>query len=68
MNMKSVVRGERRQTSEHHEQCCFEKESRRAVAKLNDLLGYREITLKSDTQPATIAFCKADVTTEDAVK
>ena len=40
-----------------------------------DLLGYREITLKSDTEPAMIAFrnrvaemCKAEVTTEDAVK
>ena len=40
-----------------------------------DLLGYREITLKSDTEPAIVAFrnrvaamCKAEVTTEDAVK
>ena len=45
------------------------------VAKFTDLLGYREITLKSDTEPAIIAFrnrvaalCKAEVTTEDAVK
>ena len=45
------------------------------VVKFVDLLGYREITLKSDTEPATIAFrnrvaemCKAEVTTEDAVK
>ena len=45
------------------------------VAKFIDLLGYREITLKSDTEPAIRAFrnrvaamCKADVTTEDAVK
>ena len=45
------------------------------VAKFIDLLGYREITLKSDTEPAIIAFrnrvaalCKAEVTTEDAVK
>ena len=40
-----------------------------------DLLGYREISLKSDTEPAIIAFrnslaamCKAEVTTEDVVK
>ena len=53
---------ERRQTSEHHEQRCAEERS-------------REITLKSDTEPAIIAFrnrvaeaCKAEVTTEDAVK
>ena len=45
------------------------------VAKFIDLLGYREITLKSDTEPAIIAFrnrvaeaCKAEVTVEDAVK
>ena len=45
------------------------------VAKFIDLLGYREITLKSDTEPAIIAFRnraaearKAEVTTEDAVK
>ena len=45
------------------------------VAKFIDLLGYREMTLKSDTEPAIIAFrnrgaeaCKAEVTTEDAVK
>ena len=45
------------------------------VAKVIDLLGYREITLKSDTEPAIIPFrnrvaalCKAEVTTEDAVK
>ena len=45
------------------------------VAKFIDLLGYREITLKSDTEPAISAFknrvaalCKAEVTTEDAVK
>ena len=45
------------------------------VAKFIDLLGYREITLKSDTEPPIIAFrnrvaeaCKAEVTTEDAVK
>ena len=43
--------------------------------KFIDFLGYREITLKSDTEPAIIAFrnrvaamCKAEVTTEDAVK
>ena len=45
------------------------------MVKFIDLLGYREITLKSDTEPAIIAFrnrlaalCKAEVTTEDAVK
>ena len=45
------------------------------VVKFIDLLGYREITLKSDTEPAIIAFrnrvaalCKAEVTMEDAVK
>ena len=44
------------------------------VAKFIDLLGYREITLKSDTEPAIVAFrnraaemCKAGVTTHDAV-
>ena len=38
------------------------------VAKFMDLLGYREITLKRDTEPAIIAFrfrvaemCKAEV-------
>ena len=43
------------------------------VAKFIDLLGY-QITLKSDIEPAIIAFrnrvaeaCKAEVTTEDAV-
>ena len=45
------------------------------VVKFIDLPGYREITLKSDTEPATVALrnrvaamCKAEVTTEDAVK
>ena len=45
------------------------------AVKFIDLLGYHEITLKSDTEPAIIAFrnrvaamCKAEVTTEDAVK
>ena len=39
------------------------------------MLGYREITLKSDTEPAIFAFrirveetCTAEVTAEDAVK
>ena len=39
------------------------------------MLGYRDITLKSDTEPAIIAFryraaalCKGEVTTEDAVQ
>ena len=43
--------------------------------KFTDLLGYREVTLKSDTEPAIIVFrnrvaamCKAGVTTKDAVK
>ena len=42
------------------------------MAKFIDLLGYREITLNSDTEPSVIAFrrrvaqmCKAE---EDAVK
>ena len=45
------------------------------VAKLIDLLGYREIKLKTDTDPAIIAFrirvadmCNVEVTTEDVVK
>ena len=45
------------------------------TAKFIDLLGYREITLTSGTEPAIIAFrnrvaemCKAQSTTEDAVK
>ena len=45
------------------------------VARFIDLLGCREITLESDTEPAIVAFrnrvaamCKAEVTTEDAVK
>ena len=40
-----------------------------------DLLGYRDIPLKGDTEPAIIAFrcrvaeiCKAEAATEDAVK
>ena len=45
------------------------------VAKFIELLGNREITLKSDTELAIIAFrnrvvevCRAEVTAEDAVK
>ena len=45
------------------------------VVRFIDLLGYREITLKIDTEPALVAFrnrvaamCKAEVATEDAVK
>ena len=45
------------------------------VARFITSLGYKEITLKSDTEPAIIAFrnraaenCKAEVTLEDAVK
>ena len=93
MKMKSVVsaqanvrrssnwhRGERRQTSEHHEQCCVDKGvaepwTVERVATFIDLLGYREITLNSDTESVIIAFrnrvaamCKAEVATVDAVK
>ena len=42
------------------------------MVKFIDLLGYRQITLESDTEPAIVAFrnrvaamCKAEVTTED---
>ena len=45
------------------------------VVRFIDQLGCREITLKSGTEPASVAFrnrvaamCKAEVTTEDAVK
>ena len=45
------------------------------VAKFFYLLGYREITVKIETEPAIIAIrnrvtemCKAEVTTEDSVK
>ena len=45
------------------------------TAKFINALGYREITLKSDTEPSILAFrnrvagrCSAEVTTEDAVK
>ena len=44
------------------------------MARFIDLLGYREITLKSDTEPAMIAFsdrvavCKAEAATWNAVK
>ena len=45
------------------------------VAKFIDSAIYREITLKSGTEPAILtcrnrvaAMCKAEVTTEDAVK
>ena len=45
------------------------------VVRFIDLPGHREITLKGDTEPAVVAFrnrvaamCKAEVTTEDAVK
>ena len=45
------------------------------MVKFIDLLGCREITLKSDTELAIVAFrnrvaamCKAEVTTVDAVK
>ena len=45
------------------------------VARFIDVLGYREMTVENDTEPATIALrsrvadmCKAEVTTKDAVK
>ena len=45
------------------------------LANFTDLLGYREIALKSDTEPAIIAcrnrvteMCKAEVATEDAMQ
>ena len=45
------------------------------VVKFIDLLGYRVVTLKTDTEPAIVAFrnrvaekCKAEVATEDAGK
>ena len=45
------------------------------VVRFIDLFSYRDITLKSDTELAIVAFrnrvaaiCKAEVTTEDAVK
>ena len=45
------------------------------VVRFSDSFGYREITLKSDTEPAIIAVrnqvaqeSRADVTTQDAVK
>ena len=45
------------------------------MVRFIDLVGYHEITLKSDTEPAIVAYrnrvasmCKAEVTTEDAVK
>ena len=78
--ISKLHRGERRQTSEHHEQCCVEngvEEPRiiERVAKFINWLGDREITLKSDTDFAIIAFrnrvadmCAAEVATEDAVK
>ena len=44
------------------------------MARFINSLGYKEITMKSDTEPAIIAFrseaenCNAEVTLEDAVK
>ena len=45
------------------------------VVRFIDVLGYREITLKSDTEPSNTAFrscvakrCNVEVATEDAVK
>ena len=56
-NVRTISNLHRRQrgpTSEHHEQCCFEKKG--VEAPFIDVLGYREITLQSDTEPAFIAF------------
>ena len=76
----SDLRGEGGQTPKHHEQRGVEEGIEEPwtierVLKFIDLLGYREITLKSDTEPAIIAFrntvaamCKPEVTKEDAVK
>ena len=45
------------------------------MARFINSLGYKEVTLKRDTEPATVAFrnrvaenCNAEVATEDAVK
>ena len=64
--------GERRQASEHHEQCRVEERNCRiGMVRFIDLLGYRESTLRSDTEPAIIAI-RSRVTemsnVEDAVK
>ena len=45
------------------EPCTLER-----VVRFIDLLGYREITLKSAFRNRAAAMCKAEVTTEDAVK
>ena len=73
--------GEGGQTSEHHEQRVFLKKgieepcASERVARFINSQGYTEITLKSDTEPAIIAFrnrvaenCKAEVTLQDAVR
>ena len=64
----------------HHEQCYVDQRiaepwTIERGAQFIDLLGYPEITPKSDMGPAIIAFrsrvadmCKAEITTEDAVK
>ena len=77
--ISDLHRGERRQTSEHHEQCCVvEKKSLEEpwaferVVKFINLLGFREPTLNIDTEPAfrnrVAEMCKAEITTEDGVK
>ena len=79
--ISNLHRGERRQTSEHHEQCCVEKKESKNRGQLREwpkfiaLLGNREVTLKNDTELAIIAFrnrvvevCMAEVAAEDAVK
>ena len=78
--VSDVRYGEGRQTSERHDQCGSEKRveepwASERVARFINALEYKEITLKSDTEPATVAFrssvaekCNADVATEDAVK
>ena len=72
--------GEGGQTSKHHEQRSSEERNRgpcssEIVARFINSSGYKEITLKSDTEQAIIAFrnrvaenCKAEVALEDAVK
>ena len=66
--ISDLHRSERRQTSAHHEQCCVEKgiEEPWTIERGSpfiDLLGYRDITPKTDMGPAIIAFrsCVADL-------
>ena len=55
--------------------CLEEPRAIQRVVRFIDALGCREIAVKSDTEPATIAIrnrvaagCRAEITTEDAVK